>query len=320
MTPRENFLNFFRGQPCERIPSSLDTVKILPAMIPENVARGMVSQQAPFDAHNYGGYGFFGIDWRYESAVAGSIDLKPFYEDADELRNWEHDIPFPDYSQFDWARCREENAGFLAENSDKLIGSTIYSGFFERLISFIGFENAAIDMFDEDSQPMICALFSRLADSYITYIELLHRYFRVEFLELHDDWGTQRAPMFSPELHRQMIVPYIKKVTDACHAMGIVYEQHSCGFIEPLIPNLIEAGADTWRGQPVNDKLRLVRKYGNCFRFAVTMQPPAPISDCEALQLARDFRRDYQGQHVWVYLHSILTETQKHLIMDEIYS
>jgi len=319
MTPRENFLHFFRGEPFDRTPSSFDTVKFMPEMIPENVARGMVSQQKPLNPAAFGGRGFFGIDWRYQPATAGSIDVKPFYEDLDDLENWERDVPFPDYSRFGWERCREENAGFFTANDDKLIGSTVFSGFFERLISLVGFENAAIGMVDEDYQPVIHALFDRLADSYIEYIGLLRRHFRVEFLELHDDWGTQRAPMFSPALHREMIVPYIKKVTDACHAMGVVYEQHSCGFIEPLIPNLIETGADTWRGQPVNDKLRLVRQYGDRFRFAVTMQPPAPITDAEALQLAGDFRRDYRDRQVWVYLHSVLTPAQKRLIMDEIY-
>lgn len=320
MTPRENFLKFFRGEAYDFIPSSFDTVKFLPAMIPENVARGMVRQQTPLEESAYGGRGFFGIHWQYDFSAKGSIDTKPFYSDIDDLENWEQDIPFPDYTQFDWEACRKENGQFLEENRHKLISSTIYSGFFERLISFVGFENAAICLIDDEYENTVKAIFDKLADNYIEYIRCLHKYFGVEFIELHDDWGTQRAPIMSPAVHKALIAPYIKKVVDACHQMGLIYEQHSCGFIEPLIPALVETGADTWRGQPINDKLSLVRKYGDRFHFAVTMQPSAPISDEEALILAKDFLRDYKDKRVWVFLHPILTEKQKHIIMDELHA
>ena len=219
----------------------------------------------------------------------------------------------------DWKRCREENAQFLEAHQDQLIGSTIFSGFFERLISLIGFENTAIAILDEEYQPTVHAIFDRLADNYIEFVRCLHDYFRVEFLELHDDWGAWRAPMMSVGLHREIFASYIKKVVDACHQMGVFYEQHSCGFIEPLIPNLIETGADTWSGQPINDKLKLVREYGERFKFAATMQSLQPITDEESIQLARDFLRDYTGQRVWVFLHNILTPRQKCLIMNEIH-
>ena len=319
MTSRENFLRFYRGEPYEFTPTSFDTVKFLPEMIPENVARGMVVQQHALDPAFYGGQGFFGIDWVYDPAAGGSIETVPLFRDLDDLIGWEEKIRFPDWDSFDWEGCRRENEQFLREHSDQLIGSTIFSGFFERLISFVGFENASIGMIDEDFQPIIHKLFDRLADSYIEYVRRLHRYFRVEIIELHDDWGTQRAPMLSAGLHREMIAPYIKKVVDGCHEIGVFYEQHCCGFVEPLIGSLVDTGADTWRGQPLNDKLKLVKQYGDRFKFAVTMQPLHPISDEEALRLARDFRRDYAGRDVWVFLHPILTPAQKKLIVDEIH-
>ncbi|NLO49087.1 MAG: hypothetical protein GX111_12400 [Clostridiales bacterium] len=46
-------------------------------------------------------------------------------------------------------------------------------------------------------------------------------------------------------------------------------EQHSCGKIEEMFPSIIASGADTWRGQPMNDKLSLVRRFSSTFRFGV---------------------------------------------------
>ena len=43
LTPRENFLRFLRDEPTEWVPTSYDQLTILPSIIPDNVARGMVT-------------------------------------------------------------------------------------------------------------------------------------------------------------------------------------------------------------------------------------------------------------------------------------
>jgi hypothetical protein len=53
------------------------------------------------------------------------------------------------------------------------------------------------------------------------------------------------------------------------HTEEIMIEQHSCGKIEEMFPSIIASGADTWRGQPMNDKLSLVRRFSSTFRFGV---------------------------------------------------
>ncbi|MDY5810286.1 MAG: hypothetical protein SPK07_11585, partial [Coriobacteriales bacterium] len=57
---------------------------------------------------------------------------------------------------------------------------------------------------------------------------------------------------------------------------GILYEQHSCGMVETIIPQMIEAGIDLWMGQPCNDKAMLVREYGDkiCIGCELPMLPP----------------------------------------------
>ena len=97
-------------------------------------------------------------------------------------------------------------------DTDKLISTTVFTSFFERLISFIGFENAAMALLDEDCREHVRALFfDKLADFYIDYVTRLHKHFNVGYFDIHDDWGTQRSPMFSPAVHRKMIVPLYEK-------------------------------------------------------------------------------------------------------------
>ena len=148
LTPRENFLRFFRHEPYEWTPSTGDLKKFLPALYPDNVARGRVVQQLPFPEERYGGKDFFGVNWVFEQAVGGSMETEPLFADPEDLENWEELMVFPDLDSLPWEQCAEENREFL--QTDGVIAATLYSGYFERLISLVGFENAAIALIDEE--------------------------------------------------------------------------------------------------------------------------------------------------------------------------
>ena len=106
----------------------------------------------------------------------------------------------------------------------------------------------------------------------------------------HDDWGSQRAPFFSAEVCSQMIAPYLRRISDFCHARGMWFHLHSCGMNELVVPSMIEAGVDFWLPQAMNDTDKLVAAYGDKIAFGVS---PAPVaedaSDAEIDAAARAF-------------------------------
>ncbi|MCQ2405858.1 MAG: hypothetical protein MJ067_01400 [Oscillospiraceae bacterium] len=298
LSPRQNFINYLKGEPTEWRPSSLDYLQFGPEEIVENVVRGFVDQQEPFDKSKYGGMGYFGCEWIYEKEVGGSMEVATLFEDLD---GWEEKIQWPNLDDIDWEAIRERNKDYL--NTDKLIRSTIFTGFFERLISFLGFENAAMCLVDEDCEDDVHGLFSRLADIYIDFMGRMHRYFNVELFELHDDWGTQRAPMFSKNAHTQFLLPYVKRVCDAAHEMGCFVEMHSCGAVGPLFDNFVAAGIDTWRGQPsAVDKKALVEEYGDRFHFGAWIRPQPGCTPEEAVAVCKDFKEKFDGKNVWLII------------------
>ncbi len=305
LTPEENFLRFLSNEPYEWTPTSLDLHFFRPALVPDNVCRGFVSQQKPFEG-SFGGRDVFGCDWVFEDLVGGAIERGTLFG---KIEDWEKVVVFPDLDEWDWAGCARENREYL--KTDKLISSTIFTGFFERLISFIGFEKSAMALVDEDQQPYVHRLFDRLADLYIDMLGRMRKYFNIRLADIHDDWGTQRSPMFSAETHAEMIVPYIRKVVEGAHAAGVFMEQHSCGMIEPLIPGLIETGMDTWRGQPLCDKEKLVRLYGDRFKFCVEIRPEAPVDDETALALVDETYERYRGKRIWLAIGRPFTQDQK---------
>lgn len=67
-----------------------------------------------------------------------------------------------------------------------------------------------------------------------------------DILFLGDDIGMQSRIMMSPELYRTWLRPRLRKVVDAAKAVNpdIIIDYHTCGFVTPLIPDLIEGGVE----------------------------------------------------------------------------
>lgn len=59
------------------------------------------------------------------------------------------------------------------------------------------------------------------------------------------DFGTQNAPLCSPDLYRSLFMPYHKKINDWIHANTKWSTfKHSCGAVELFMESFIEAGFD----------------------------------------------------------------------------
>ena len=315
LTPRENFIRYLKNEDYAWTPIIDDQQNFRPAMIPDHVARGFVMQQEPYTGA-YGGKDLFGCDWIFEDLVGGSIESGVL---SDDIEDWESYVTFPDLDAMDWEGCARANSAYLT--TDKIIATTIYTGYFERLISFVGFENAAMALVDEDGKAAVHRLFERLTDLYIDMVLRLHRYFNVEYVEIHDDWGTQRSPMFGLATHEEMIQPYIRRLVSAAHADGVFMEQHSCGKIEKLIPSLIETGMDTWCGQKaVIDKHMLVDAYGDRFKFAVEVRPEAPVDDETAMRMIADAYDEWKGKNVWIIDRACFTPAQKEQMAEYVHA
>lgn len=89
---------------------------------------------------------------------------------------------------------------------------------YERLISFMDFEGAAISIIDEEQMDAVKELCNTMLDKvYIPYLEHVKKYFpQVQMICLHDDWGSQRAPFFSIATAREMFVPIMKRFAEKC--------------------------------------------------------------------------------------------------------
>ncbi len=161
----------------------------------------------------------------------------------------------------------------LYETTDKAILLAVGGNIFEAGQLDFGYEDFFVNLLAE--KDLMHHYFNRLTDVYMQNLEnLLPRVAEYgPVLQFGDDLGTQQAPQISPEMYREMIKPYharqyryVRNRFPACKVF-----LHCCGAVEPLIPDLIDAGVEvlnpvqiTARGM---DPRHLKKEYGAFLSF-----------------------------------------------------
>lgn len=82
----------------------------------------------------------------------------------------------------------------------------------------------------------------------------------------YEDMGFKQHPFMSPAMYREIIQPAHKKTIDYAHSLGLPVIMHSCGFVEPLLPYMVEAGIDCLQVIEVKagmDLLRIKKNFGD---------------------------------------------------------
>ncbi len=292
VSQKEAFRALLERRPVWEI-SYLEQQMFCPRVNPDNIARSFVFEARAMDPNDGGGPDMFGIEWEYIPMARGSMVRpgKPFIEDASELPE---KIVFPDLDTWDWEGAAEANRDYLTD--EKFNVAWVLNGWYERLISFMDFEGAIMALFDEDQADYVKDFFDKLSDFYIDMLGRYIKYFpRLDAFCIHDDWGSQKETFFSPAVAEEMIVPYMRRVTDFLHSQGKFCELHSCGQALKQIPNFIAAGWDFWSGQPMNDMAKIHELYGDRILAGQYFREldPRGKSEEEQRRLAREFARRY---------------------------
>jgi len=82
----------------------------------------------------------------------------------------------------------------------------------------------------------------------------------------YEDMGFRNRPFCSPAMYKEIIQPGHIITISYAKSLGLPVIMHSCGFVEPLIPGMIEAGIDCLQVIEVKagmDLLRIYRNYGD---------------------------------------------------------
>ncbi len=86
----------------------------------------------------------------------------------------------------------------------------------------------------------------------------------------YEDMGFKDRPFMSPAMYEKLIQPAHAYTIDYAHQHGMPVIMHSCGYIEPLLPGMVDAGIDCLQVIEVKagmDLLKLNKRFGDRIAF-----------------------------------------------------
>jgi uroporphyrinogen decarboxylase len=128
-----------------------------------------------------------------------------------------------------------------------------------------GMENVLVAM-AQDPEWVVDAFNHYLDMNIALYDRIWEKGYEFDSIFWWDDMGYKLTPFFSNRMYRELLKPVHKRAIDWAHAKGIKAELHSCGFVEPLLPDLMEIGLDGLNPVEVKagmDPLRIKGMYGD---------------------------------------------------------
>jgi len=257
MTPKERMLAFFHHQPTDELPSDDGLFVLFDA-----------EAYAERPPHETGGTDWWGVEWKYEetiNAISPDHTKPPIMED---ICDWREALQFPDLDAWDWSRVEEIDHISEVDRENKVFEMMFLNGPFERMHMLMGFENALVALLAEPEE--VEAYLDAFMDWKIHLMEKVIEIYKPDVLMFHDDWGTQNNMFFSPNLWRELFKPQIQKAVDRCHELGVIFEMHSDGMIEDIVPDFVEMGIDSWQGQEINDVAKLKEITGDRLSYHTT--------------------------------------------------
>ena len=86
----------------------------------------------------------------------------------------------------------------------------------------------------------------------------------------YEDMGFKNRPFMSADMYREIVQPGHKLTVGYAKSKGLPVIMHSCGYVAPLVPGMIEAGIDCLQVIEVKagmDLVQLYRDYGDRLSF-----------------------------------------------------
>ncbi len=166
--------------------------------------------------------------------------------------SWAENFPLADWADFDvWAAEHfpdmRQPADFspiadaVAANPDRYILAAWPLGIFERLHALRPMDLVLIDLLEGDRR--LIRLMDMLTDLYIAVAEAYAR-LGADGFRFTDDWGMQDRMIIRPKMWCEAFKPRYAAIFSRCHELGLDVFFHSCGAIEPILPDLLEIGVD----------------------------------------------------------------------------
>ena len=159
----------------------------------------------------------------------------------------------------------------IEDHREFAIEAGLWAPIFHNLTWLCGFENTLVNLKIEPDFSK--ALISHVTDFWVAYARKLLEAGkgRIDIVQNCNDFGTQNGLLIGIDTFREFFKPALKRIYDVIKEYDAKVMQHSCGAIEPIIPDLIEIGVDIINPVQVSASgmniVKLKEKYGDKVTF-----------------------------------------------------
>ncbi len=201
------------------------------------------------------------------------------------LKNWKHITSTPEFLDFtikdreSWNKIKDRmapakdriNWKHLKENYSKWfkngswINAGLWFGFDVTHSWIVGTETFLIAL---TMDPEWCKeMFEKELDLGLALLDQIwDAGYHFDCIGWPDDMGYKGMQFFSLDMYRNLIKPFHKRAIEWAHAKGIKAHLHSCGDVNPFIPELIDIGLDALNPLEVKagmNPVQIKKDYGN---------------------------------------------------------
>jgi hypothetical protein len=191
--------------------------------------------------------------WIYPLDSLDGICIEHPISSWDKLKTY---IP-PDPDAFtDWKQ-QKENIEKANKEGNVSHGGTDHGFIFLRMTYLRGFNNLMMDIADD--RPELYDLIA-IVENY--WFEVVKRWIEcgVTTIGFGDDMGMQTSLPISLEDWRKYVKPSYKRIMSYCRAHGVHTSLHSDGYINDIIPELIELGVSSVNPQDLVNGLENIKR------------------------------------------------------------
>jgi len=155
-----------------------------------------------------------------------------------------------------------------------------------------GMERFLVDLV---SDPPLAEALVRKIEGHTTRLAVATARAGVDVLCVYDDAGMQHGMQISPELWRRYVKPAWRRVIETVRseAPEVKFFLHSCGRIDPIVPDVVELGFDVLH--PVQPECMsfedVYRRYGDRILAAATISSQRVFPFGTAEDVRREVRR-----------------------------
>ena len=203
-------------------------------------------------------------NWRHAGGVPEFLDFTIV-----DPRSWEEAKarmqPTPDrvnwdYLKQNYPRWRQEGRWIVAD---------FWFGFDVTHSWTVGTERVLVAMIEQPE--WLSDMFNHFLDMDLALYEMIwDAGYRFDEIMWYDDMGYKNAQFFSVAMYRSLLKPVHGRAVAWAHERGVKAHLHSCGNINPFVPDLVEIGVDMLNPLEVKagmNPVELKAKYGDRLAF-----------------------------------------------------